>query len=34
MRELVVESADAAVQSADYWSQPTGNWPIGYGPLD
>ena len=33
MRESVVESADSAVQSADYWSRPTGNWPSGYGPL-
>ena len=34
MRESVVESGDSAVQSADYWSRPTGNWPSGYGPLD
>ena len=33
MRESVVESVDSAVQSADYWSRPTGNWPSGYGPL-
>ena len=33
MRESVVESADSAVQSADYWSRPTGNWPSGYGPI-
>ena len=33
MRESAVESADSAVQSADYWSRPTGNWPSGYGPL-
>ena len=33
MRESVVESADSAVQSADYWSRPTGNLPSGYGPL-
>ena len=33
MRESVVESADSAVQWADYWSRPTGNWPSGYGPL-
>ena len=32
--ESVVESADSAVESADYWSRPTGNWPSGYGPLD
>ena len=32
MREWAVESADSAVQSDDYWSQPTGNWPSGYGP--
>ena len=25
--ESVVESADSAVESADYWSRPTGNWP-------
>ena len=31
--ESVVESADSAVESADYWSRPTGNWPSGYGPL-
>ena len=31
--ESVVESADSAVKSADYWSRPTGNWPSGYGPL-
>ena len=30
--ESVVESADSAVESADYWSRPTGNWPSGYGP--
>ena len=29
-----VKSADSAVQSADYWSRPTGNWPSGYGPLE
>ena len=33
MRESVVESADSAVESADYWSRPTGNGPSGYGPL-
>ena len=33
MRESVGESADSAVQWADYWSRPTGNWPSGYGPL-
>ena len=32
--ESVVESADSAVESADYWSRPTGNWLSGYGPLD
>ena len=32
--ESVVESADSAVESADYWSRPTGNGPSGYGPLD
>ena len=31
--ESAVESADSAVESADYWSRPTGNWPSGYGPL-
>ena len=31
--ESVVESADSAVESADYWSRPTGTWPSGYGPL-
>ena len=31
--ESVVESADSAVELADYWSRPTGNWPSGYGPL-
>ena len=31
--ESVVESADSAVESADYRSRPTGNWPSGYGPL-
>ena len=31
--ESVAESADSAVESADYWSRPTGNWPCGYGPL-
>ena len=31
--ESVAESADSAVESADYWSRPTGNWPSGYGPL-
>ena len=31
--ESVVEAADSAVESADYWSRPTGNWPSGYGPL-
>ena len=31
--EWVVESADSAVESADYWSWPTGNWPSGYGPF-
>ena len=30
--ESVVKSADSAVESADYWSRPTGNWPSGYGP--
>ena len=30
--ESVAESADSAVESADYWSRPTGNWPSGYGP--
>ena len=34
MRESVVKSADSAVESADYWSRPTGNWPSGYGPLE
>ena len=33
MRESVVKSADSAVESADYWSRPMGNWPSGYGPL-
>ena len=33
MRESVVESADSAVQLANYWSRPMGNWPSGYGPL-
>ena len=33
MTELVVELADSAVQLADYWSRPTGNWPSGYEPL-
>ena len=33
LTESVVESADSAVESADYWSRPTGNWPSGYGPL-
>ena len=32
--ESVVESADSAVEAADYWSRPTGNWPSGYGPLE
>ena len=32
LRESVVKSADSAVQSADYWSRPTENWPSGYGP--
>ena len=31
--ESVVETADSAVESADYWSRPTGNGPSGYGPL-
>ena len=31
--ESVAESADSAVELADYWSRPTGNWPSGYGPL-
>ena len=31
--ESVVKSADSAVESADYRSRPTGNWPSGYGPL-
>ena len=31
--ESVVELTDSAVESADYWSRPTGNWPSGYGPL-
>ena len=31
--ESVEESADSAVESADYWSRPTGNRPSGYGPL-
>ena len=31
--ESVVESADSAVESADYWSRLTGNWPSRYGPL-
>ena len=31
--ESVVESADSAVESADYWSRLTGNWASGYGPL-
>ena len=30
--ESVEESADSAVESADYWSRPTGNRPSGYGP--
>ena len=30
--ESVVESADSAVESADYWSRLTGNGPSGYGP--
>ena len=33
MRESAEESADSAVESADYWSRPTGNGPSGYGPL-
>ena len=31
--ESVVELANSAIESADYLSRPTGNWPTsGYGP--
>ena len=32
--ESVVDLADSAVESANYWSRPKGIWPRGYGPLD